>query len=629
MNKFFKKFGKCMLVACASLASSVAFAQYPAGSPVALNGKLHVKGTQLVNECDNAVQLRGMSSHGPQWFGNCICEDGIKNLVKEWGISVYRIALYVQEKGYVTDKQNYRNKVDEVVKICGDLGIYCLIDWHVLTPGNPNDNGYSDASDFWKYMSQTHGSKKHVLYEICNEPNGCQWSDVKRYAENIIPIFRNNKDETVVIVGTPTWSQDVDAASQNKLEFSNVMYTLHFYAGSHGQYLMDKANTALRNGAPIFITEFGVSDASGNNNFSPNQTRNWIDWANKNKISWANWSYSDCNETSGALKPGSCSGGQWNNTTESGTLIKELISKEPFQFTACNGQQQGGQDQGGQQQGGQQQGGQDQGGQQQGGQNQGGQQQGGQDQGGQQQGGQQQEPITYPDLTTNIVAGTGYRIVNKATGKVMSSGNKMEDDAILVQTSRKEGDKSQVYVLKSADGFYMMANAASAKVLSNKYQPNEGTNIVQQGVSTYDNPSEKWKFTLVEGKWYRIENKSVNNNSTCLAATNKEDGSAVQQMNWKKEDNQLWGLEMTEYNDAGVSFLTSESIIFYPTVWGDEFFIEGEGFDQVEVCTISGVVVKQFSKADSYNVSDLSAGTYFIILRSENNIVCRLKAIKK
>lgn len=604
MNKLFQRIGKYMLVACASFASSIAMAQYPAGSPVAINGKLQVKGTQLVNECGNPVQLRGMSSHGPQWFGNCICENGIKNLVSEWGITVYRIAMYVQEKGYVTNKEYYRQKIDEVVDICGKQGIYCLIDWHVLTPGNPNDNGYSDATDFWKYMSQKHGSKKHVLYEICNEPNGCQWSEVKRYAENIIPIFRNNNDETVTIVGTPTWSQDVDAASQNKLNYSNVMYTLHFYAGSHGQYLMDKANTALRNGAPIFITEFGVSKADGNGGVFPNETRNWIKWANDNNVSFINWSYSDANETSGALRPGSCSGGQWNNTTDSGTLIKELIKSNPKTYTACNGQQQGGQQQGGQQQGGQQQ-------------------------GGQQQGGQQQQPITYPDLTTNITAGQGYRIVNKATGKVMSSGNKMEDDAILVQATRKEGDNSQIYILKSADGFYMMSNSASSKVLSNKYQPNEGTNIVQQARSSYDNPSEKWKFTLVEDKWFRIENKSVNNNSTCLASTGSNDGDAVKQMNWSKQDAQLWGLEVTDVDDSGIASFSADAFILYPTVWGDEFIIEGDGFEQVQISNISGVILRQFDKADTYNVSDLSAGTYFVLLKSGNDIVGRFRAIKK
>lgn len=610
MSKFFKKFGKCMLIACASLTSTAVFAEYPAGSPVAINGKLQVKGTQLVNECGYPVQLRGMSTHGPQWSGNCICEESLNTMVKEWGIDLFRIAMYEDKgaDGYLANPSYWSQWIDKYVNECEKHGIYCIIDWHVLNPGNPNAN-IEGAKTFWKETTEKYKNKKHVLYEICNEPNGCQWADVKKYAETIIPIIRNNNDETVTIVGTTMWSQDVDIASQNKLNFTNVMYTLHFYAGSHGQYLMNKANTALQNGAPIFITEFGTSNADGNNNFSPGATRDWIKWANQNKISWANWSYADKGETSAALKTGSCSGKNWDNVTDSGKLIKELIKSDRATYTACNGQQQGGQDQGGQQQGGQQQGGQQQGGQQQGGQ-------------------QQQQPVTYPDLTNNSIAGQGYRIVNKATGKVMSSNNKMEGDAPLVTVTRKEGDNSQIYIFKGVDQFFRLRNDGSGKYLTNKYQPNDGTDIVQIDYNQWDE-SEKWKITLVDGNWFRIENASVSNNNTCIYATGNNDGDAVKQITWSKQDNQLWGLEKTDVDDSGVASFSAETFVLYPTIWGDEFTIEGYGFNQVQISNVSGVILRQFEKADAYNVSDLPAGVYFVLLKSDNEVMGRFRAIKK
>ena len=193
----------------------------------------------MVNECGKPVQLRGMSTHGPQWFGNCICSESLDVLVNDWGISLFRLAMYVEEGGYVKNPSQWRSWIDQYVDECEKRGIYCLIDWHVLNPGNPNSN-LSAAKEFWDYMSKKHGSKKHVLYEICNEPNGVDWSVVKNYAEAVIPVIRANDKETIIIVGTPTWSQDVDKASQNKLSGDNIMYTLHFYAGSHGQYLRDK-----------------------------------------------------------------------------------------------------------------------------------------------------------------------------------------------------------------------------------------------------------------------------------------------------------------------------------------------------------------------------------------------------
>ena len=184
LNEKMKHFvGVLMFLSCSLFMSA---ANYPAGSPVALNGKLKVVGTQLVNACGNPVQLRGMSTHGPQWFENCICPEMLDVLVDDWKIDVFRIAMYVQEQGYVTNPNKWKNFIDTYVDECANRGIYCMIDWHVLNPGNPNAN-LDDAKDFWNYMSQKHGSKEHVLFEICNEPNGgCTWSTVKEYAETIL-----------------------------------------------------------------------------------------------------------------------------------------------------------------------------------------------------------------------------------------------------------------------------------------------------------------------------------------------------------------------------------------------------------------------------------------------------------
>jgi aryl-phospho-beta-D-glucosidase BglC (GH1 family) len=310
-----------------------AWAQYPAGSPVAMNGKLKVSGTHLVSECGNPVQLRGMSSHGLQWFGNCNTSSALDALANSWGADIFRLAMYVQEGGYANDPSGWKTKIDSYVDLCGSKGIYCLIDWHVLTPGDPNAD-ITLARDFWSYMSAKHGSKKHVLYEICNEPNGVSWSTVKTYANDIIPRIRANDPNTVIIVGTPNWSQDVDVAASDPLSFSNVMYTLHFYAGTHAQSFRDKGNTAMSRGAAIFCTEWGTSQASGTGGVYTGESDNWISWMSSNKISWCNWSFSDDTQTSAALNPGSCSGNSWNNTSTSGSYVKGKMSGGD-NFTNC------------------------------------------------------------------------------------------------------------------------------------------------------------------------------------------------------------------------------------------------------------------------------------------------------
>ncbi|MCA1745252.1 MAG: cellulase family glycosylhydrolase, partial [Bacteroidales bacterium] len=295
-----------------------------AQSPVDANGALRVSGSQLVNANGDPVQLRGMSTHGPQWYSSCINFNSINAMVNDWGIDVLRLAMYVEEEGYVTNSEYWKSWIDEVVDIAGQHGVYCLIDWHVHKPGDPWAN-IDAARDFWNYMSAKHAGKAHVIYEICNEPNGVDWSRVKSYAEEIIPIIRNNDPESVIIVGTPNWSQDVDAAAANPLNFENIMYALHFYSGSHGASLRQKAETAMNAGAAVFVTEWGTSMATGDGGPYFPESDVWVNWMHENKLSWCNWSYADKEEISAALEPGSCLSYQWNNTSPSGTYVKNAL----------------------------------------------------------------------------------------------------------------------------------------------------------------------------------------------------------------------------------------------------------------------------------------------------------------
>ena len=333
---------KCALGFCALMSTFVASAgSYPEGSPVALNGKLRVEGTQMVNECGTPVQLRGMSTHGLAWYPQCYTDESIKNLVEEWNISIFRLAVYTHEWGGYTTNQwksadAYHQYIDELVDICGKYGIYCIIDWHVLNQGSGDPNYTLDyAKPFWDYMSNKHKDDKHVLYEICNEPNGnVDWAKVKKYADIVVPIIRNNDPKTIVICGTPTWSQRVDWAAQNPLSYDNIMYTLHFYSGTHFDDVRGYGQTAIDKGLALFVTEFGTSLSSGNGGPYLDECDVWMNWMKERKISWCNWSYAAKDEVSAALEVGSCDSKDWDNVTESGEYIKGKLA-EPNNFTAC------------------------------------------------------------------------------------------------------------------------------------------------------------------------------------------------------------------------------------------------------------------------------------------------------
>jgi len=298
-------------------------------STVDQNGSLKVIGTELCNSKGQPIQLKGMSSHGLQWYGNYINKSSVKALADDWGCNVVRLAMYTAEGGYITNP-SVKAKVEEGIEAAIDAGIYVIVDWHILSDGNPNT--YKEqAKDFFKDIASKYGKYPNVIYEICNEPNGnVTWDrDIKPYAEELVATIRAIDSDNIIIVGSGTWSQDIHDVAANPLKVSNVMYSLHFYAGTHTQWLRDRIDDARSKNLPIFVTEWGTSDASGNGGPYLEESKVWLDYLDYKNISWVNWSLCDKNESSAALNPGASKDGKWSdsNLSPSGKFVKERIKK--------------------------------------------------------------------------------------------------------------------------------------------------------------------------------------------------------------------------------------------------------------------------------------------------------------
>lgn len=304
---------------------------YPANSPVAIHGKLQVSGRDMIDVNGEPVVLKGISTHDIMWFERCYNESSLNAMVDEWGINVFRLASYTEE--YIKSSSNAEKRrefIDNMVDLCEQKGIYCIIDWHILNSGT-NDPWYKidSAKVFFDYMSKKHAGKAHVIYELCNEPNGSiSWARIKSYAQEIIDIIVKNDPSSIIIAGTPVWSQRVIAAADSPLDYPNAMYTLHFYADTHKQDLRNAADVALSKNCPLFVTEFGTCNSSGNSGFNVEESVEWFKWMKENNISWANWSFADKDETASLLFPNSCKKGKWTNYSESGRLIKWALSDE-------------------------------------------------------------------------------------------------------------------------------------------------------------------------------------------------------------------------------------------------------------------------------------------------------------
>lgn len=295
-------------------------------------GRLHIEGTYLCGENGEKVVLKGVSTHGISLFPQYINREAFATF-RSWGANVIRLAMYTkEEKGYLEDgdKKAIRQLIADGVEYATELGLYVLIDWHILLDNNPNAN-IDEAKTFWQEMSAQYKDHSNVIYEICNEPNGAEvtWMEVKKYAQEIIPIIRANDKQAVILVGTPTWSQDVDEAAKDPITGEdNLMYVLHFYAATHRQNLRDKAIEALGKGLPIFISEFGICDASGNGVIDYEEADMWMNFAKEYAISYICWNISNKDESSAYFKPFSTALSDWlqEELRETGKWIKNQLS---------------------------------------------------------------------------------------------------------------------------------------------------------------------------------------------------------------------------------------------------------------------------------------------------------------
>ncbi|MDL2236769.1 cellulase family glycosylhydrolase [Christensenellaceae bacterium OttesenSCG-928-K19] len=269
-------------------------------------GSLSVEGGALTDGNGSVVQLKGVSSHGLSWFPQFVNEDAMRQMKEEWGCNVFRLAMYTEEyNGYCSgdeaNRETLKELIDTAVRAAEELKLYIIIDWHILSDNNPLLHK-DEAVAFFREMAEKYSDKDHVIYEICNEPNGdTSWEDIREYAEEVIPVIREHT-EAVVLVGTPTWSQDIDRAVENPLTgYDNIMYTLHFYAATHKEELRSKMAEAALAGLPVFVSEFGICDASGNGAVDEAEADLWLERINEYNISYVMWNFSNKDESSAMI----------------------------------------------------------------------------------------------------------------------------------------------------------------------------------------------------------------------------------------------------------------------------------------------------------------------------------------
>ena len=269
-------------------------------------GQLHVEDGVLVDAEGETVQLTGVSSHGLSWYPEYVTADSIKALRDNWGINVIRLAMYTSDyNGYCVAGEEIqsvlKDNIDEAVTAATENDMYVIIDWHILNDGNPNEYK-SQAIQFFGEIVRKYEDNENVIYEICNEPNGdTTWEDIKKYANEVIPVIRNVDEDALILVGTPSYSSDLDSVLEAPLDFDNIMYTYHFYAGTHKSSARNSLTNALDAGLPVFISEYGLVSADGDGTVDTKEAEKWIDILKEYNLSSCIWNLSNKAEGSALI----------------------------------------------------------------------------------------------------------------------------------------------------------------------------------------------------------------------------------------------------------------------------------------------------------------------------------------
>ncbi len=317
---------KLLLLAILTMSAAC---QHTEVSPPPTIPHLHVEGTQLVNETGDPVVLRGVSYFWHNWWPRYYNKESVKWLKEDWGVDIVRAAMGIH---FQQTRRTYNEHPEKAVEIISKVvdgaienGIYVIIDFH------SHHLELELAKTFFADMATKYGKYPNVIYEIYNEPIHESWEDVKAYAEEVISVIREIDPDNVILVGNPNWDQDLHIVADNQIEgVSNIMYTLHYYAATHGDYLRERGDYALSKGAPIFISESAGMEASGDGPMDYEAWQKWQDWAEERKISWITWAIAGKDETSSFLIPSASSKGGWKESdlTESGKATRAFLRKK-------------------------------------------------------------------------------------------------------------------------------------------------------------------------------------------------------------------------------------------------------------------------------------------------------------
>lgn len=262
--------------------------------------KLQVVGNHLETVEGKPVSLRGVSLCEPAWqnFRKDIAE---ASSPKGWNSNVIRIPVHGKEWERLGAKKYLHAYLDPAVETCKKNKVYCIIDWHEISNWQ-DETKIARLKRFWSSVAWRYADEPNILYEVFNEPTGPgamtreNWLLWREQAQQWVNQIRADAPDTIILVGSPHWSQMPHFAVQDPFEGKNLAYVMHLYPGWSAD-TWDKFIGNPSKTIPIFISEWGWSSREkekdtafyGTQEKFGEPLRSYLDA--RPHISWTAWSY--------------------------------------------------------------------------------------------------------------------------------------------------------------------------------------------------------------------------------------------------------------------------------------------------------------------------------------------------
>ncbi len=260
---------------------------------------LSVEGNQFFSG-GKPVTLRGVSLCSLEWHAPLEQIQQVTNSTAKWNVNILRLPVQVKEWDRVGPEAYMKSYLDPAVEVCKKNDVYCIIDWHEIAQWDKKDV-QEKLENFWKLVAKRYADEPNILYEIYNEPtepntrDAENWAKWRDEAQRWVDQIRKDAPDTVLLIGSPHWSQMPGFAVDNPVKGKNIAYTMHLYPNwDHKEWdnLFGKASQTI----PIFITEWGWSNKEdtfwvikGSQESFGDPFKEYI--KDKSSVNWTAWSY--------------------------------------------------------------------------------------------------------------------------------------------------------------------------------------------------------------------------------------------------------------------------------------------------------------------------------------------------